>query len=68
MTSQTLRRPALSRTRAVLPSFRRQGFGGLINVGSILSKVGQSAKHRNLLAGWLLGHYGRRGLRALKAA
>jgi short-subunit dehydrogenase len=32
---------AVHGARAVLPSFRRQGFGVLINVGSILGKVGQ---------------------------
>lgn len=32
---------AVHGARAALPSFRRQGFGTLINVGSILSKVGQ---------------------------
>jgi NAD(P)-dependent dehydrogenase (short-subunit alcohol dehydrogenase family) len=32
---------AVHGARAVLPSFKRQGYGVLINVGSILSKVGQ---------------------------
>lgn len=43
--------------RAVLPVFRRQGHGVLINVGSILSKVGQP-----LVPGYVISKFALRGL------
>jgi short-subunit dehydrogenase len=49
--------------RAVLPIFKRQGYGVLINVGSVLSKVGQP-----YVPSYVISKFGLRGLsEALRA-